>query len=260
MQLTSVTSNSSAIFQCYSIVCRVIMQKSLCIICVYVVASCAATLPEKNDGVLDKIKVGLEYATNYLETAKDIADLVARSLGRKQKEKLGEDSDTKEKGSFLPSGIMSAFFRLVGLDSQKVTAIAVNSVIFLAQMISSMFGLNPPKGNIARDLDDEDEASSWNPANIIMESKNERIQKLIEQAHDENLPSELIERVDGVDSACIRLLLCKTSPVIRAAQSFLKNKTRSKSRRMTSWLPSRDEFEENSDHCENTHTDCSLFA
>lgn len=86
-------------------------------------------------GVLDKIKTGLEYATDYLETAKDIADLVAKSLGGKQKERRGEDNRTKEKGSFGPSNVMSAFFRLFGLDSQKVTAIAVNSVIFLAQMV-----------------------------------------------------------------------------------------------------------------------------
>nr|XP_031838544.1 uncharacterized protein LOC116429583 [Nomia melanderi] len=155
--------------------------------------------------------------------------------------------------------MMSAFFRMIGLDSPKVTAIVVNSVIFLAQMISSLFDLKPPKEQIARNLDDEDEISNWNPANIIMQSKNERIQSLIKQAQDQELPNQLIERVDGMDSACIRLLLCKTSPVIKAAQHFLKNKAQSESS-MTGWLPSRDEFEENSDQCENTHTDCSLFS
>ncbi|XP_076171605.1 uncharacterized protein LOC143148809 [Ptiloglossa arizonensis] len=235
------------------------MQKLLCVLGVCVMATIAATLPEKKDGVLDKIKAGLEYATNYLETAKDIADLVAMSLGRKKTDKQRGENDTKEKGSFLPSDLVSAFFRLVGLDSQKATAIAVNSVIFLAQMISSLFGLTP-KENIARDSDDEDDAIFWNPAKLITDSKNERIQRLIEQAHDENLPDQLIERVNDVDSACVRLLVCKTSPVIKAAQNFLKNKTPVESRGMTSWLPSRDEFEENSDHCENTHVDCSLFA
>lgn len=87
-------------------------------------------------GVLDKIKAGLEYATNYLETAKDIAELVARSLGSKQHEKRGDESNAKGKGGFGPSNLVSAFFRLFGLDSPKVTAIAVNSVIFLAQMVS----------------------------------------------------------------------------------------------------------------------------
>lgn len=56
-------------------------------------------------------------------------------MGSKQKEKRGEDEDAKNKASFGPSTLMSAFFRLFGLDSQKVTAIAVNSVIFLAQMV-----------------------------------------------------------------------------------------------------------------------------
>ncbi|CAK9806592.1 hypothetical protein ANTPLA_LOCUS4948 [Anthophora plagiata] len=237
------------------------MQKFLCLLLfIFTMMILVLGAPEENGGVLDKIKAGLVYATNYLEAAKDIADLVAKSLGHKEKERREENVETKEKGSFGPSNIMSAFFRLIGLDSQKVTAIAVNSVIFLAQMISSLFELKPPKENIARNLDDEIDYSTWDPAKLIMESKNEKIQKLIEQAHDENLPNELIEGVDGLDSACIKLLLCKTSPVIRAAQKLLKNKTQDRTRRMTSWLPNRDEFEENSDECENRHTDCSLFS
>lgn len=85
--------------------------------------------------VLDKIKAGLQYASNYLETAKDIADLVSKSLGHKQKQKRGED-ENDEKQPFGPSNFVSAFFRLIGFDSQKVAAIAVNSVVFLAQMVN----------------------------------------------------------------------------------------------------------------------------
>ena len=120
------------------------------------IAICASGLPREDDGwlrsltvarsidsstvlqfagVLDRIKTGLEYATNYLETARNIADLVAKSLDGKQKERRGDGDETREKGNFGPSNVVSAFFRLFGLDSQKVTAIAVNSVIFLAQMV-----------------------------------------------------------------------------------------------------------------------------
>ncbi|XP_076763035.1 uncharacterized protein LOC143430577 [Xylocopa sonorina] len=237
------------------------MSKSSCVLlCIVAMAILVSGSPQENDGVLRKIKAGLEYATNYLETAKDIADLVAQSLGHKQTERRGETGDTKNKGNFGPSNLVSAFFRLFGLDSQKVTAIAVNSVIFLAQMIGSLFDLKTPKANLARSLEEESDTLSWNPAKIIMESKNEKIQKLIEHAYDANLSNQLIERVDGVDSACIRLLLCKTSPVIKAAQNFLRNKPAGRSSRMVAWLPSRDVFEENSDQCENTHTDCSLFS
>ncbi|XP_078049431.1 uncharacterized protein LOC144476402 [Augochlora pura] len=234
------------------------MPKILCALICVLGFSVVDTVQQK-DGVLEKIKAGLEYATNYLETAKDIADLVAKSLGKKQKERRGEDED-KNKAGFVPSDVMSAFFRMIGLDSQKVTAIVVNSVIFLAQMISSLFELKPPKENIARDANDEDEMSNWNPADMIMESKNEKIQRLIEQAYDEKLPNQLMERIDGVDSACVKLLLCKTSPVIKAAQNFLKNKVQVEPYRMTAWLPSKDDFEENSDQCDHTHVDCNLHS
>lgn len=85
--------------------------------------------------VLDKIKAGLQYANTYLETAKDIANLVSKSLHHKQKPKLGEDGNN-EKQPFGPSHFVSTFFRLIGFDSQKVAAIAVNSIIFLTQMVN----------------------------------------------------------------------------------------------------------------------------
>lgn len=40
--------------------------------------------------------------------------------------------------------------------------------------ISSLFNLKP-KENSGRSLEDESDASSWNPARLITESKNERV-------------------------------------------------------------------------------------
>ncbi|KMQ85985.1 hypothetical protein RF55_15180, partial [Lasius niger] len=125
----------------------------------------------KTEDVLDKIKTGLQYASNYLETAKDIADLVSKSLGHKQKQKRGDDENNDAKQPFGPSNLVSAFFQLIGLDSQKVAAIAVNSVIFLAQMISSLFGLKSQE-NIAKNIDDE--ALAWDPLKFTLENKNEK--------------------------------------------------------------------------------------
>ncbi|XP_014477085.1 PREDICTED: uncharacterized protein LOC106745731 [Dinoponera quadriceps] len=214
--------------------------------------------PTKTEDVLDKIKAGLQYASNYLETAKDIANLVSKSLGHnKSKQKRGEDGDEEVKQSFSPSNLISAFFRLIGLDSPKVAAIAVNSIIFLAQMISSLFGMKPSQGNIARNTNDA--VLNWDPVKFILENKNDEVQNLVDQARDANLPDHLIARMSGSDSACIRLLLCKSSPVIKAAQISLNNKSRHGMRRMIAWLPSKEEFEANSDECEGKHTDCSLF-
>ncbi|XP_012226464.2 uncharacterized protein [Linepithema humile] len=210
----------------------------------------------KTEDVLDKIKSGLQYATNYLETAKDIADLVSKSLGHK--ERRGEDGSNEAKQPFGPSNLVSAFLRLFGLDSPKVAAIAVNSVIFLAQMISSLFGLKLPQNNNARNIADKDLA--WDPLKFILDNKNEKIQNLVDQAKDPNLPNQLIASMSSSDSACIRLLLCKSSLVIRTVQNSLNNKSQNYIHGITAWLPSVEEFEANSDKCESKHTDCSLFS
>ncbi|EFN81215.1 hypothetical protein EAI_00925 [Harpegnathos saltator] len=215
----------------------------------------------RTEDVLDKIKTGLKYASNYLETAKDIADLVSKSLGQDKqnlKQKRGEDGDDEVKQPFGPTNLVSAFFRLIGLDSPKIAAIAVNSIIFLAQMISSLVGVKQSQGNIARNMNDA--APTWDPVKFILENKNDKVQALVEQARDANLPNHLIARTSGSDSACIRLLLCKSSPVIRAAQTSLGNKSQYGARQLTAWLPSREEFEANSDECEDQHTDCNLFS
>ncbi|XP_029178637.1 uncharacterized protein LOC114946354 [Nylanderia fulva] len=210
----------------------------------------------KTEDVLDKIKTGLQYASNYLETAKDIADLVSKSLGHKQKQKRGDDENNDAKQPFGPSNLVSAFFQLIGLDSQKVAAIAVNSVIFLTQMISSLFGLKSQE-HIAKNIDDE--VLTWDPLKFTLENKNEKIQNLIDQARNPNLPNQLIARIAAPDSACIRLLICKSSPVIRAAQNSLNNKSQDHMQRLIAWLPSKEEFETNSNECEDNHIDCNLF-
>lgn len=91
---------------------------------------------------MDKIKTGLEYASSYIETAKDIADLVSQSLGHRNKKHNFNYTDNrtdqvfgKEKRHFGPQGLVAAFFKLLGLDPPKINAIAVNSAIFLAQMV-----------------------------------------------------------------------------------------------------------------------------
>ncbi|XP_012529793.2 uncharacterized protein LOC105832977 [Monomorium pharaonis] len=225
-------------------------------LCIFLVTIFDKVRLAKTDDVLDKIKAGLQYASNYLEMAKDIADLVSKSLGHKQKQKQGEDRND-DKQSFGPSNFVSTFFRLIGFDSRKVAAIAVNSVIFFAQMISTLFGLKS-QSNIARNMDDGKLA--WHPLKFILENKNKNIRNLIDQARNPNLSNQLIARITGSDSACIRLLLCKSSPIIKAAQISLNNKSQNYMHRIIAWLPSKKEFETNSDECEEKHTDCRLFS
>ncbi|KAK2582480.1 hypothetical protein KPH14_004784 [Odynerus spinipes] len=214
------------------------------------------------DGVFDKIKAGFRYANDYLETVKEVANLVAKSLNPKRKESQnrGDRAGDHTDRDFGTSNIVSAFFRLLGLDSQKVAAITVNSAIFLAQMISSLFEL-PAVKNDKFDQATDDVETPWDPLQFILKNKNEKMKKLIEEARNEALPDRLLDSLDGFDSGCIRLLLCKISIVIRAAQESLKNKKPNSNgiRSFTAWLPSREDFEGNSDECEDKYTDCRLF-
>lgn len=95
--------------------------------------------------------------------------------------------------------------------------------------------------------------------NVHMNYCSRQVRDLVDQAKDVNLPNHLIAQISGSDTACIRLLLCKSSPVIKAAQTSLNNKSQHGMRQLTAWLPSKKEFEVNSDECEDEHTDCSLL-
>ncbi|XP_046624959.1 uncharacterized protein LOC124307379 isoform X2 [Neodiprion virginianus] len=140
-------------------------------------------------GVLDTIKSGLEYASSYIDIAKDIADLVATSLGHEKRNRGDNGSDQPsenfagKKKYFGNQGLVAAFFKLLGLDPTKINAIAVNSAIFLAQMISTAFNLKS-KLDRSRGMDlkleeDQDpltEDGNWirGPMRLILDSTNER--------------------------------------------------------------------------------------
>ncbi|XP_014601239.1 PREDICTED: uncharacterized protein LOC106785365 [Polistes canadensis] len=222
----------------------------------------------KANGMLDKIKTGLRYANDYLEIVKDVTNLVSKSFNSDDKRYTSKRGDPEEdepnkNQDFRPTNLISAFFRLFGLDSQKIAAIAVNSVIFLAQMISSLFDLPPVKTDkVDRSVEDESNDEStppWDPLKFILENKNDKMRILLDEARNDALTDKLMDTIDGFDSACIRLLLCKTSIVIKSVQQSLKNKKSNGIGSFTAWFPSKEDFERNSDECEDKYTDCRLF-
>ncbi|KAK0081980.1 hypothetical protein PV326_007399 [Microctonus aethiopoides] len=229
-------------------------------ICFIAICHCVFGEANRND-VLEKLKNGLKYARNYLETAKEIADLVANSW--KQQDNNKKRGDEYVKNDKIPKGnysdnLTSAFFRLLGLDSPKIAAITVNSAIFLAQLINSLMkdkkeANKEPEENINND------ESNFDPLKFIMNTRNERIQNLLEQAQNPQLPEQIIDNLDVLDSSCVRLLMCKITPIILHAQKSLKNNTLNRKFDLTSWLPDKQLFEDNGDNCEEKFLDCKIF-
>ncbi|KAK0163145.1 hypothetical protein PV327_006853 [Microctonus hyperodae] len=225
------------------------------------ICHCGFGAANRNDGVLEKLKNGLKYARNYLETAKEIADLVANSLKQNNNDKKRGDeyvkNDKMPKGNYYDN-LTSAFFRLLGLDSPKIAAITVNSAIFLAQLINSLMKDNKEVNKESEENINKDE-SNFDPLKFVMNTRNERIQNLLKQSQNPQLPEQIIDHLDVIDSSCVRLLMCKITPIILHAQESLKNKTVNRKFDLTSWLPDKQLFEDNGDNCEEKFLDCKIF-
>ncbi|XP_034942896.1 uncharacterized protein [Chelonus insularis] len=208
--------------------------------------------------LLEKIRNGLKSMKSYLDRVKGIASLVSNTFKRKNDQKPCDD-DKNGDGMKRPesSTLASAFFRLLGLDTPKIAAITVNSAIFLAQMVSLLFGINSQTKR-SSDQNNSKEKTLFDPFKFFMESDNEDIQDLVRQAQSSELPNRIIDGIDEFDAACVRLLMCKFAPIILHAQESLKNKTATRFA-WTTWIPTKSIFEENAEYCEIKHSDCKIF-
>lgn len=83
--------------------------------------------------VVTKFREGLNMAGKFLglNTAQGVAHLVSSSLLTTRPQWPREETD-----GGLQHGLFSGFFRLLGLDSTKLGAIALNVIIFIAQLVS----------------------------------------------------------------------------------------------------------------------------
>lgn len=87
---------------------------------------------DATSGVFGKLKTGLKLAGQFLglDTASEVAKLVTESFAKPSRK-----GDTANSGT----NIFSGFFRILGLESSKIGAIAVNAIVFFAQLVSTFF-------------------------------------------------------------------------------------------------------------------------
>lgn len=107
------------------------------LVCILVSQVRTFSFHDDTTGVFGKLKSGLKLAGKLLglDAASEVAKLVTESFGK---------SNAKSKGDTAGSGptIFNGFFRLLGLESTKIGAIAVNALVFLAQLVSLHFYAN----------------------------------------------------------------------------------------------------------------------
>ena len=82
-----------------------------------------------NDGnVLERLKSGFEFAGNLfkVDQIRDVTKLVSDAF------KKGSENVEQKKSD----DVFSTFLRILGFDTKKIGAITINSLIFLAQLVS----------------------------------------------------------------------------------------------------------------------------
>lgn len=105
------------------------------------------------------------------------------------------------------------------------------------------------------------------PLDWILENPNSKIKELITLAKDPKLPEKIIEflkdKSQGENTDCVQLLVCKTTPFLWGMQRALEdketpNRSATGATRMMKYLPSRKEFVDFGDECEDQFRDCVL--
>ncbi|KAI5646363.1 hypothetical protein NE865_01825 [Phthorimaea operculella] len=172
--------------------------------------------------------------------------------------------------------------RLFGLRPNQISAVAVNALVFVAQMIVSSvaqivssvaqmvsfvaqmistFLAGPKRPSRPYRTDDP---TAW-----ILNKNSRYLQDLLAAAKNESLPEALEEiikqQATEEETSCIRLLVCKITPFVAKMQKAVfgeKSENFDKglkgSALLYRHLPSAEEIDERNDHCERKHRDCDL--
>lgn len=79
-----------------------------------------------------KIKSSFQYAGKLLglDESNSVTKLVSEAFSKSSK-KMADDNNNNNNNN-----IFSGFLRILGLDTKKISAIAVNAIIFVAQLVS----------------------------------------------------------------------------------------------------------------------------
>ncbi|XP_059063006.1 uncharacterized protein LOC131855722 [Achroia grisella] len=244
----------------------------------------------RSEGFLDRLTNGMKFANDLLgpeSLALKVADLIVKAFQtgnrpapppayrRPSHDNINvnenSDEDVQENKPYYhvneapsPVNPLRYLVKLMGLQSNQIGAVAVNALVFVAQMISTFFA-GPQRSHGTFRSDD----TSW-----ILNKNSLRLQELIAAAKNDSILYDIddIIKRQGSDeeTSCIRLLVCKITPYVHRMQDavFGKNGGSTDSGKpkdlrgsavMYRHLPTADEIKAHSDICERRHKDCDLY-
>ncbi|KAK9870011.1 hypothetical protein WA026_006106 [Henosepilachna vigintioctopunctata] len=197
-----------------------------------------------------KLKSGLEMAGKWLglDRSRGVANLVSEAFGK----------INNRKGDYEESGnIFSGFLRMLGFDAKKIGAIAVNSIVFIAQLINKSLARSAPL------LQNEEKSlPSGSPFDWLRDKADVKSQ--MTYMTNPQLPEDVVEYIKerslDENTDCIQLLICKSSPIIWGMQRSLSsfNSTVKGLGALLHYLPTVAQFLNHSEVCEKQHPYCIL--
>ncbi|XP_017122021.2 uncharacterized protein LOC108142578 [Drosophila elegans] len=192
--------------------------------------------------------------------------------------------------SFDTGQIFTNMLRMVGFDTRKIGALALNALIMIAQAIggSLMQATRGGGGSLVDASTSLFEPSDHRPRSLSMSSpidwfmqRNDRHSKgLIKDIMDRDLPEYIVDMIEakekpeeGQNAGCLKLLMCKGKPIIWGMQESLKKRLAGEpepqedfdsylnKRIFFKYLPSLEDFRVHSANCETKyHEECPKNA
>ncbi|EDW93050.1 uncharacterized protein LOC6532594 [Drosophila yakuba] len=192
--------------------------------------------------------------------------------------------------TFDSGQIFANMMRMVGFDTRKIGALALNALIMVAQAIGSTL-LQVTRGGGTSSIDATEslyESSDQRPRSLsigspidwFMQRTDRYSKRLIKDIMDRNLPEYILEMIEakekpeeGQTVGCLKLLMCKGQPIIWGMQDSLKKRLAGEPEEpedndsffnkkvLFKHLPSLEDFRNHSASCEvKYHEECPKNA
>ncbi|XP_017027972.2 uncharacterized protein [Drosophila kikkawai] len=192
--------------------------------------------------------------------------------------------------SFDSGQMFTNMLRMVGFDTRKLGALALNAIIMIAQAIGSTL-MQVTRGGGGTTLDAPDDLyepnehrprslSMGSPIDWFLQRSDRHSKRLLTDIMDRDLPDHIVDMIeakepkgDGPKAGCLKLLMCKSQPIIWGMQDSLKKRLAGEAEEpeetdsyfntkiFYKYLPKIDDFREHGASCEKKyHEECPKNA
>ncbi|XP_058460009.1 uncharacterized protein LOC131435812 [Malaya genurostris] len=168
-----------------------------------------------------------------IDTISDVADLVAKGLSGPS---FSAQPDTAVPMQQQASSMMSLMWKILGMDGNKLGALVMNALIFVAHVIATNLGTfrKPTFNQISKEDPPKQETSSIlqseSPLDWVLNNRSKQFRSMLDPIREVNITDfleadlENLKQTASEDTDCIKLLLCKIKPFIWKMQDVVRNR------------------------------------